>query len=331
MPSFRPMKGEHAPEDLSLLRYPLIASEKIDGWRCLVAPIDWARRTIPCDPKHQHYFDAAQHCIALSASNKPISNYYVQCQLDRPELGGCDGELIASAAFNETSSAFATQGGEPAFAYHIFDRFDRPNDPFEMRLQQLELLHLPSVSNVEFFKHPQHKVHSLQMLDELVGLLLDEGAEGAIVRDPAGLYKYGRATVRQQWMLKIKQFHDAEAVVIGYEEFMHNENEPEVSQLGLTRRSHHQAGKVPGGKLGALVCMPLDKYDSVCGCDYPGAAAYIFKIGTGFDDATRQLLWAQREANCGRIVKYKSMSHGVLEAPRHPVFLGFRAEDFNND
>jgi DNA ligase-1 len=54
-----------------------------------------------------------------------------------------------------------------------------------------------------------------------------------------------------------------------------------------------------------------------------------FKIGTGFDDATRCLLWAQRKTLPGKIVKYKSMQHGALDAPRHPVFLGFRAEDFS--
>jgi DNA ligase-1 len=54
-----------------------------------------------------------------------------------------------------------------------------------------------------------------------------------------------------------------------------------------------------------------------------------FKIGTGFDDATRHLLWAQRDELFGRIVKFKSMLHGTLDAPRHPVFLGFRAEDYS--
>lgn len=321
MSQFRCMKGELAPENLSSLRYPLIASEKIDGWRCLVAPIEWARQHIPCEAKHREYFAAAQHCIALSASNKPISNRYVQRQLDRPELGGCDGELIASSAFNETSSAFATQGGEPAFAFHIFDRFDRPNDPFSFRIAQLKQLRLPRITNADFYIHPQEQINAAGILYQHIEKFLAAGAEGVIVRDPAGLYKYGRSTVKQQWMLKIKAFHDAEAVVVGYEEFMHNENEPTESQLGLTRRSHHQAGKVPGGKLGALVCRFLE--DSI--------TAPTFKIGTGFEDATRRLLWSQRDTLPGRIVRYKSMSHGVLEAPRHPVFQGFRSEDYSND
>ena len=124
---------------------------------------------------------------------------------------------------------------------------------------------------------------------------------------------------------------DAEAVVVGVEELMHNENEAEMSQLGLQKRSSHKDGKVPSGKLGALVCVPYSgEYDIArMQGSQPERIIPRFRIGTGFDDATRHLLWAQREELFGRIVKYKSMQHGTLDAPRHPVFLGFRAEDYS--
>lgn len=314
---FRPMKGSVAPEDLTQLRYPLLASEKLDGWRCVLAPIEWARANIPCEPKHREYFDAARFCIALSASNKPISNWSVQRRLDLPELIGLDGELLASDKFNETSSAFATHSGEPSFAFHIFDRIDRPNDPFKHRLASLQLLHLPRVDdNTELYKHPHFEMPSAAHLEEYMEAILPPDAEGAVTRDPRGLYKFGRATPKQQWLLKIKPFADAEAVVVGAEELMHNANEAETDQRGLTRRSHHQDNKMPMGKLGALVCKRLDGGD-------------LFRIGTGFDDATRYLLWAQRDSLPGRIVCYKSMKKGAKDAPRHPVFRGFRAEDYS--
>jgi DNA ligase-1 len=131
--------------------------------------------------------------------------------------------------------------------------------------------------------------------------------------------------------LKIKPFVDAEAVVVGVEELMHNENEAEMSQLGLQKRSSHKDGKVPSGKLGALVCVPYSgEYDIArMQGSQPERIIPRFRIGTGFDDATRHLLWAQREELFGRIVKYNSMQHGTLDAPRHPVFLGFRAEDYS--
>lgn len=314
---FRPMKGSVAPIDLSTLRYPLLASEKIDGWRCLVADINWARASIPCEPKHREYFDTAQHCIALSASLKPISNLYVQRMLDHPELHGLDGELIASDKFNETSSAFASFAGEPSFAFQIFDLFDRPSDPFESRLQALHCRALPGLGgNVELLRLPQIEIQEADALGRVLERVLESGGEGVVTRDPRGAYKFGRATEKQQWLLKVKPFVDAEAIVIGTEELMHNLNDPEVSQLGLQRRSHHQANKVSSGKLGALICEPI-------------GGGVTFKIGTGFDDATRHLLWAGRDSIIGRIVAYKSMQRGVLTAPRHPVFKGFRAEDYS--
>ena len=319
------MKGAVAPTDLTSLRYPLLASEKIDGWRCLIADADWARANIPCEPKHREYFDVAVHCIALSASLKPISNRYVQRKLDHPELHGLDGELIASDKFNETSSAFASYAGEPSFAFQIFDLFDRPSDPFEARLHALRCRALPPLgSNVDLFRLSQIPTTSPEELSCILEDVLESGGEGVVTRDPRGAYKFGRSTEKQQWLLKIKPFVDAEAVVIGVEELMHNLNDPEVSQLGLQKRSHHQAGKVPSGKLGALICRKLVK-PAESGTEHGGE----FKIGTGFDDATRHLLWAQRDELFGKIVKYKSMQRGVLEAPRHPVFLGFRAEDYS--
>lgn len=319
---FQPMKGVPAPADLSSLRYPILASEKIDGWRALVVDIDWARDNIPCAAKHQHYFDRAEHAIVLSASLKPISNWSVQRRLDRNDLIGCDGELIASEQFNQTSSALASHDGVPAFAFCIFDLFNKPNDPFRSRLLKLQLKDLPLGDyNTEFRVHPHEQLlDSMDLTEFLDHLPLN--AEGAVTRNPLGLYKFGRATLKQQDMLKIKPFTDAEAVVIGVEELLHNENDSEINQLGLQRRSHHKAGRIPSGKLGALRCRSLNPDGTI------DLVAPEFKIGTGFTDADRCLLWLQRTELYNRIVKFKSMRHGELNAPRHPVFLGFRAEDY---
>jgi DNA ligase-1 len=314
------MKGVPAPSDLTTLRYPLLASEKIDGWRCLVCDIKWALNNIPIEPKHESYFDSAYDAIALSASLKPISNHYVQSMLDHPALIGFDGELIASNHFNETSSAFASFGGEPSFAFHIFDLFNQPQESFGKRLINLQDRQFPNLGDsIELRKHPHQEILNAKHLIEFLEEQLPSDAEGAITRDPLGTYKFGRSTIRQQWMLKIKPFVDAEAVVVGYEELMHNENDPEINQLGLQRRSHHQAGKVRSNKLGALLCRDLSATGNTG----------TFAIGTGFTDADRHLLWAQRASLSGRIVVYKSMQKGSLNLPRHPVFKGFRQEDYS--
>jgi DNA ligase-1 len=51
-----------------------------------------------------------------------------------------------------------------------------------------------------------------------------------------------------------------------------------------------------------------------------------FNIGTGYTAAQRAELWAMWLAGtlAGKIAKYKHFEVGVKEAPRFPVFLGFR-------
>src|ERR1700743_2525812 len=53
-----------------------------------------------------------------------------------------------------------------------------------------------------------------------------------------------------------------------------------------------------------------------------------FDIGTGFTLEQRKNLWDAWQKNpkhlLGHIVKYKHFPVGVVDKPRHPIFLGFR-------
>jgi len=114
-------------------------------------------------------------------------------------------------------------------------------------------------------------------------------------------------------MLKLKRYQQDEALVIGTEELMHNLNEATASELGYTKRSQAQAGLVPSGKLGALVCrLLIDKQPT----------DVIFSIGTGFDDQQRSLPFSWW---MNKVVTFKHFAQqGVLEKPRHPVFVSIR-------
>ncbi len=112
--------------------------------------------------------------------------------------------------------------------------------------------------------------------------------------------------------MKLKRFVDADFEVIGYEERKHNGNEATKDELGRTKRSSHKENKVGLGDLGALVLQ---------------GDGFTFSVGTGFDDATRKALWEIRDKGLvGRLAKIKYFPIGVKEAPRFPVFIGWRAE-----
>lgn len=156
-----------------------------------------------------------------------------------------------------------------------------------------------------------HEVHDEARLLHLEEHYVSLGYEGVMLRHPDGLYKHGRSTAKEGWLLKLKRFEDGEARVVGFTELMHNANEAKLNELGHLERSSHKAGKVGKQTLGALTVKDLK-------------TGVEFEIGTGFTASQRQELWNVGDNLLGRVVKYKSQPTGVKDKPRFPVFLGFR-------
>ena len=270
------------------VNFPVLLSPKLDGVRCLIIK-----------------------GRAMSRSLKEIPNKYVQDVLGTNELDGLDGELIVGSptapdAYRKTVSAVMSEDGEPAFKFHVFDNYLHVGD-FQARLRSA--FHMGSKYKSFIAPVP----HSLCVEDvDLLNYEEDyvvEGYEGVMLRDPAGAYKFGRSTMREGGLLKLKRFVDAEAVIVGREERMENLNPRQMDELGRNRRSSHKAGKRGMGTLGALIVQDCK-------------TKVQFSIGTGFDDAERARLWGMNLH--GVIVKYKSQPTGVKDKPRFPVYLGMR-------
>jgi DNA ligase-1 len=297
MTGMRPMLA--SPLDWNRMLYPVYVSPKLDGIRCIVWEGEPHSRTWKV-LRNRHL----QDLVATSAD----------------VLDGLDGELVvgdpaAPNVYNRTTSGVMSEFGAPKITYLVFDYVSIPDQPYLNRLGylkgQAKMHMLPAWVKVL----PQILCNSKEDVERIEVRCLELGYEGVIVRRPRAPYKYGRSTAAQGYLLKLKRFVDAEAVVVGYEELMHNENEATTSIQGYTQRTSHQAGQRPGGMLGALVVQSLTT---------PPAR---FSIGSGFDHATRTALWNERRSLRGRVVTYKSQPHGALNAPRFPIFKGFRHED----
>jgi len=281
--------------DFDKLRFPLLASPKLDGIRCLIRDEGVVSRKL-----------------------KPIPNEHIRATLaDLPV--GLDGELLLrdqTAPFREVSSAVMSRSGEPDFVYAVFDWEGRCGGGFARRFDRLERLDL-----IDDLPHVEVVPHRLvDNLDDLMALHQEWcglGYEGTMVRSLDGEYKYGRSTTNQGILLKLKNWEDEEAQVIGVVEQMHNTNEAEKDNLGRTKRSTAKAGLVGKDTLGALKCKTLR--DGV-----------LFEIGTGFDDALRKEIWESAADGTipAPIVKFKHQpdpgGRKDGQAPRFPVFLGFR-------
>jgi DNA ligase-1 len=259
--------------------------------------------------------------ILVSRTLKPIRNEYIQSKLGLHEYNGMDGELTVDPAYGEGVFARASSGvmsfaGQPDFTYHVFDDWQLGEEGFDYNERLKVLKNAIGVDKIEHVRMlKQTPVHSLQELEKLEQEAVSQGYEGLILRHPLSPYKTGRATLRERYMLKLKRFSDSEATIIGFQELLHNENEPQIDHLGLQRRSAHQDNKTLSGKLGALIVQDTKN------------PSWQFNIGTGFTDDLRHHIWQNQQDYLGKIVKYKYLEVGIKDLPRHPVYLGLRAEE----
>lgn len=292
--NFKPMLADHA--DLANIKFPVYASPKLDGIRAVILKGK-----------------------LLSRSLKPIPNKFTRKLFEgKLEYEGLDGELIVGSptdpkCFNKTTSGIMSEEGEPNIKYYVFDQIPEycgqpTNVRFQTRYKDLAsyITLLPNTILVN-----QKLIFNLPELLEFEEECLNEGYEGVIIKDPNSPYKYGRSTLKEGYMLKIKRYMDSEAEILSVEELLSNNNEATRDELGKVKRSNAKAGMIPQNTLGALIVKDIK-------------TQVEFSIGTGFDESLRKELWDNKEDIIGKVVKYKFFAYGAVDKPRHPVFLGFR-------
>ena len=267
------------------IQYPVLATPKLDGIRCLM--VDG---------------------VAMSRSMKPIPNQFVQDEL--MNLHGLDGELMLDGDFNEVQSGIMKKFGKPKFTYWVFDSWDKPNRGYESRIDDLSW----------DLGHPRVKLLYPTLIaseDALVAYLDDclvKGYEGVMIRKPDGLYKFGRSTVREGILLKIKKFFDDEAELVEVVEAMTNMNELEADELGYAKRSSKKENLVPAGTAGSMVVKWNDK-------------EFRVGFGPGFTDNLKQEIWDAREELIGELVKFSYQELSKDGIPRFGKMLEIRHPD----
>jgi DNA ligase-1 len=224
------------------------------------------------------------------------------------------GNPLAPDAYRRTSSAVMSYDNNDALnsKFYVFDMWDSA-EQYVTRYNDLLSLDLPTFCEVL----ETETIYNEEQLLEYEAGLLALGHEGVILRDLEGYYKFGRSTPKEGKLIKMKQFVDAEAKIIALHELRHNANEQTTNELGYSHRSGHQDNLIGMDTLGAIECVGL----------WPDGSMYSVRIGTGFDEETRLRLWRERDKLIGKLVKFKYFPAGVKEAPRFPVFLGFRDPD----
>jgi len=296
------LSATFTPEWAPRLRFPLMVSPKLDGFRAVVL----------------------EDGRLYSKNLKLIRNEFIQrwfSEVLPPDLlRGLDGELIVGAptggsVINRTSSGVTSRTGEPNFTYWVFDNWECCDDTFQNRLRYAGAQAKSPAAAKRVKQVPHRFVKTMEELLRAEQEFLDQGYEGIMLRDPAGVYKYGRSTEREGLLWKFKRFTDFEFRIDAIEEAEENTNAATIDELGRTKRSSAKAGKVPKGMAGTLVGTRLDTGEKV-------------RVGPGnLTHAERIWFWHNRAALTGRIGKAKVFEYGAVDADRFPTFVCLRDED----
>lgn len=275
-------------DNLQDIEYPVYASTKLDGIRCTI-------------------FNG----VALSRSLKPIRNKQIQqwASDNAGMIEGVDGEFIVgsptdSQVFLNTTSFVMSFDKQEDFSFYAFDVVQ--DTPADYRQKALEQRNMPS--NVKVVE--QVLINDSTQLEAFRTAVVEQGYEGAMVKAINGKYKYGRSSVKEGLLLKLKLFKDDEFEIVGYDCKYHNANEATTNELGRTARSSAKEGMIPLDTLGVLYLQTKD--------------GKTFGCGSGFDDKQRNELWLIRDSLKGQLATVKYFDLGGYETPRFPVFKSIR-------
>jgi len=255
----------------------------------------------------------------LSRTDKPIPNAAIQSKFQRvcaqlhANAVELDGELVLlnettgrHLTFNEIQSIVMSDDEvwPPGTIPHIyaFDVLHLPRLPYHQRFDALctSMFYLRSLFVGITFSWTCWDATDLARKHEE---LVEQGYEGSIIRSNTGLYKRGRSTYNEGYLLKWVDWVTEEAILIRCEEGFEN------ADTSCTRKEN----LIPNGTLGAMV---------LCSQRFG-----TFNVGSGFTRAERDKYWAMWKAGKlkGAIITFKYRPGHMKDKPQ-AIFVGVRKD-----
>jgi len=309
---FKPMLAPNEKVDLNEIDYPILASHKLDGIRCLFINGE-----------------------ILSRSLKPIQNKQLREKLQpladysREQSVILDGEIYSpELSFQEITRFVMTQDfndpksikkhGEVLkvpehLKFYCFDYVREINlcQPFEDRF--INVITIGDDFKDIAVSVLQKEVDSKEAIEEYFTDALSKGYEGLILKAGWSKYKCGRGTIKEGLIYKVKPFVTFDATIIGVVQATEVDPNAEVTinELGRSVTSKKKDDRILIEKASAFIVK------------YEGQEV---KPTLAMTDAEKSEVWANREAYIGKIIEYKGMLVGSKDVPRHPVMIRFRED-----
>ena len=183
---------------------PVYIQPKLDGVRCLFTKDGAFSRT------GKEFMNVSHVRTTLLPFFNQHPDVILDGELYNHELKR-DFEKIISLVRKQKPTADDRLEAQKLVQFHVYDYFDGViYDSYKTRMQMLVT---SDIYNRHIKYVPAKLVDSYNYARELHAEFLDQGYEGSIIRLD-GLYKHGRSYD----LMKFKDFSDAEATIIGYEE-----------------------------------------------------------------------------------------------------------------
>lgn len=288
-PQDDPLKRPTFFQDLPL---PLLVSNKIDGIRGVPVP----------------GYGVLSRTLKKLRSNQLQKNYGGHAFLDSEFT---EGDPATPDCYNRSSSHIMSADKPGDLFMFVFDWAD-PEDaelPFYKRLEiarkEVDKINSPDVILLE-----HTEVNTLDELFIVENEALEAGYEGLMMRNPMGIYKHNRCTWNDNILYKLKRFADDEALIIGFEERLRNDNPLQRDERGYAKRTSHKENMVPSNTLGKFIV------------DYKGVTLTV--APGAFTHSQLKYIWDNKHKHLHKILKFRYFQYGKKDLPRFPRALGFR-------
>jgi len=295
MKTFKPMLAPNETVKVEDMKFPLLVSYKLDGVRCIFKDGKMYSRALKQFPNAQLY----KRFEKLMRLSKELDVIF-------------DGELLAkSLPFNELSGLTRQLDKElpDDLYFYAFDCIVKSNftKPFRDRLVDLQGIKLiPVVKIIE-----QYEMIETDKVKQIFEEALAWGCDGLILRNPNSRYKFGRGTVKEALIYKLKPFEtfDAQIIEVIQGTKVDPNAEKTINELGRSVTSKKKGDRILIDKACDFVVL------------YEGKE---LKVSIAMTDEEKEEVWKNRKDYIGRWIEYKGMLVGAKDLPRHPVFLRMR-------
>lgn len=279
IPEFLLMLAPNEIADITKVKYPLYVQPKLDGYRCIYhSGAMWSRSGKSFANEHiPEYFNSVFG----------INDYTL------------DGEIYAPGyTFNQLQTIMNNHTAPlPAgLKYFIYDcmptgQWDAQKcpKPYSDRLKQLQKVVAYIGDHKKVIAIANDKVSTSKEVVDLYKGYLENKLEGVMLKDPEGLYRWKRVTVKSGEMLKVKPYTTEDLEVTGI---------------------YEGEGKHEGVAGGVVV-------------NFNGVAV---SCGSGFDDATRKAMAELPSDYIGKTAEIRYLEVTEDGSLRHPSFIRWREE-----